>query len=183
MVTEEVKKKASDSLTGKGVGFSVNYRGKEIHFTIGKLYLKTLIRISGEVAQLTKYSKYTKSGELIQSLSNNAPILARIIAIAIINSKPIPEKPKPDKKLIWNIFTKKKSIHDEIEVQYLNENQITEILLEALHSEDSNSLSKVVFNQMDSDYFFAATISIGGIDLLKRMEEMVTDPLSQSGEE
>lgn len=176
MVSEKIKQKAAKSLTDKGEKFSVNYKGQKLEFTIKKLVLETLIRISGERSRLVKYTKDTKSLEVIQSMGKNAPILARCVAIAIINSQPVPN---PEKKRRFRWFRKE----EIIDTKYLTEDQLTKIFRESLTSQELNTLNKLIVEQMDSDYFFAATISIGGIDLLRPMSEMVTDPHSQSGEE
>jgi hypothetical protein len=173
MISNETKQKAADSITNQGINFSIEFNGCEYLFTINKLVLKTLIRISGEVSKLAKYNLKTSSVEVILSVAGNAKILTRCIAIAVINSKPRKRKP------FFNyLFPAKQS-----ETEFMSEDELTNLFTLTFDSEQLRILSNAVVTQMNTADFFAATISIGGIDLLKQTDEMVTGPHSQSGEE
>jgi len=172
MVSEKTKQQAADSLTDKGISFSVEYNGRKYSFMINKLVLKTLIRISGEVQKLVKYNYKTSNVEVILSVPENAARLTRCIAIAVINSKP-----EKRKHALSFLFPRNNYPEN------LNEDELTRLFELTLNSDQLKTLSTAVVTQMDTGSFFAATISIGGIDLLRQTDGMVTDPLTQSGEE
>lgn len=173
MITNETKQKAADSISNHGINFSIEFNGREYLFTINKLVLKTLIRISGEVSKLAKYNLKTSTVEVILSVDRNAKILTRCIAIAVINSKP-----RKRKSVLNFLFPGRQN-----KTEFMNEDELTRLFTLTFDSEQLRILSNAVVTQMNTADFFAATISIGGIDLLKQTDEMVTGPLSQSGEE
>lgn len=173
MVTKEVKQKAAESLVGKGINFSIEYKGRTHQFAINKLVLKSLIRISNEVSKLIKYNFKTNSAEVIVSSAENAAIMARCVAIAVINSKPAKKKP------FFHFLPWKK----ESGIEYMNEEDLVNLFSVTLDSTQLMTLSNAIVAQMDTASFFAATISMGGIDLLEKTKMTDTDPLSPFGEE
>ena len=180
MVSDKIKQKAAESITDKPVEFTVDYNGQKLPFAIKKLVLETLIKISGERAKLVKFDSETTNMGVINSMGTNAPILARCVAIAVINSQPIPVKKKSKIKF----FTaENKTPIDFTEPEYLNESELTDLFIKTLDSVELAKLSKAVVMQMDSDFFFAAMVSMGGIDLLEKSKTKDTDPLIPSGEE
>lgn len=182
MVSEKTKQKAAESITGKAIEFTVNHNGEKLQFAINKLVLETLIAISGQRAKLVKFDNETTNMDVINSMGTNAPILARCIAIAVINSQPIPQRELGKRKFQIFSVEKEKPI-DFTEPKYLNESELTELFIKTLDSEELAKLSKAVVTQMDSDFFFAAMVSMGGIDLLEKTKTTDTDPLSPFGEE
>lgn len=171
MVSKKTKQEASIALTDSGKKFKVN----EFEFTIRKLKLGTLIQISEQSALLSQATDQTKQTDQIKAMAIDAHIKARIIALAIINSQPIPERPKK------RLFDFKKEPFDPM---YLDEVELTEYFLKTLDSEETNRLTNLILSQMGINDFFQSTISLIGIDLLNQTgSKMVTDQPTLSGEE
>ncbi|HRX12498.1 MAG TPA: hypothetical protein P5210_12650, partial [Draconibacterium sp.] len=141
MVSEKTKQQAADSITDKGIGFSVEYKGQELQFSIRKLVLKTLIQISGEVSKLVKYNYKTSSMDVILSIGENAKVLSRCVAIAVINSKPVKKKPL----LTKFILGKRK-----IEPEFMNEDELTRLFSLTIESEQLKTLNNVIVTQMNT---------------------------------
>jgi len=170
MVSKELKQKASQSLTDQGVKFKVN----EFEFDIRKLKLGTLIQISEQSETLSPATDTTTSSAVIKNMKADCIIKARIISLAIINSQPIPERPKRGL-----FYFKKQAFSPE----YLDENELTEFFLKTLDSEETNRLTNIIIDQLGINDFFQSTVSLKGIDLLKEINETVTGQPIPSGEE
>lgn len=175
MENKQIQEQVADSFKDDGIGFSVIYKGQKLHFSIKKLFLETLIRISGERSKLTVYNKQTKHNEVIQSMGQNSAIMARCVAIAVVNCREIKKPSNLGFKWPW-----KKS---EIKPEFLNEDSLTKIFRKTLNPEELAKINTVIVAQMDSGNFFAATVSIGAIDLTSEMNETGTDHPSPFGGE
>lgn len=161
---KEIKDKAANVLTDTGSKFYVN----EHEFIIRPLKLGTLVQISQQVNILTPATKNNATREeQIKLMANDAPIKARIIALAVINSK-------PRKKKIFDF----KSSHENF-----NADQLTEFFLNELDSSDTNRISNLIISMMGINDFFQATVSLKGIDLLTEESKTVTDQPIQFGGE
>lgn len=174
MVDIKTKQEAAATLTGKGLGFSVEENGQVHHFCIPQLKLGTLIQISEAKLNLTVFDKNAKGVGIISSMAKDAPIKARIIALAIINSKPVPKRKR---RSILSLGSK------PLNPELMDEDELTELFLRTLDSEETNKLIKVIVKQMGIDDFFVSTVSLTGIDLLERMGGTVTGQHSPSGDE
>lgn len=174
MVSNETKQKAAKTLNDVGTPFNVDYQGRNFEFCIRKLYLGTLIRISELQSQLMPVSDKSTIPAIIKGMANDAPIKARIIAVAIINCKPNPNKS------IKSLFSfKKKPFNPEL----LDENELTDFFIKTLDSEEVNQLTDIIVGQLGVNFFFQSTVSLKGIDLLKEISKTDTDQLTQSGDE
>ncbi|MCW0484065.1 hypothetical protein [Gaoshiqia sediminis] len=172
MVDIKTKQEAAATLTGKGIGFSVEENGKVHHFCIPQLKLGTLIQISEAKLNLTVFDKNAKAVDIISSMATDAQIKARIIALAVINSKPVPER----RRSILSLGSK------PINPELMDEDELTGLFLRTLDSEETNKLIKVIVKQMGIDDFFVSTVSLAGINLLE-MSGTVTSQHSPSGDE
>lgn len=169
-MNKETTQKAAQAITDQGVNFNVN----EYEFCIRKLKLGTLVLISELSQKLTETSDKTTLTHIVKAMANDAPVKARIIAIAIVNSQPIPERPK--KKL----FDFKKQPFNP---KYLDVDELSDFFLKTLDSEETNNLTNIILSQMGINDFFQSTVSLTGIDLLKEISKTVTDQPLLSGEE
>lgn len=163
------KQKAANALTDTGVEFKVD----QFTFCIRKLKLGTLIQISEASLCLSPLSEETKSTDIIKTMYTDALVKARVIALAIINSQPIPHRPKK------SLFEFGKKTFDP---KYLDEHELTDFFLKSLDSEQMNAIVNVIISQMGINDFFQSTVSLIGIDLLKEISKTVTDQLTPSGE-
>ena len=155
MVSNKTKQKAADSLLENGMKFQVKAFGLNLKFSIKKLVLGTLIQISQEQSKLNKPNSKTTTADVISEFSNDCKPMARIIALAVCNSK----------------------------FQPLRKSILTWIFLKTLTSQELEKLTYIVVDSMGTDFFFRSSISIRGIDLLNQTNKMVTDQPGLSGEE
>lgn len=171
MISKEIKQKAAGLATDKGIDFKVD----EYEFCLPKLVLGTLIQISELSDGLTDVNEKTTLTHVIKSMANDAPIKARIIATAIINSKPVPERPK--KKLLD--FKK-----EPFNPKYLDIEELTKFFTNNIDSEQSKTLVDLIKVQMGINDFFQSTVSLKGINLLDQTgSKTVIDQPTPSGEE
>lgn len=174
MVSKQTKQDAAKALTDHGVPFHIDYQDQTFDFSIGKLKLGTLVQISEQTADLTPFDNSTRETDVVLAMAHDAPIKARIIALAIINSKPISERPKR------SLFDFKKQ---PFSPEFLDENELTEFFLKTLDSDETNRLTNIILKMMGITVFFQSTVSLKGIDLLTEASKTVTDQLTLSGEE
>lgn len=175
MISKETKQAAAKTLTDQGTPFHVDYLDQTFDFCIRSLKLGTLIQISEQSAELTEIDKDTKETDVIRSMAYDIPIKARIIALAIINSKPIPERPKK------SLFDFKKQPFNP---EYLDENELTEFFQKTLDTKELKILTDIITEKMGIVDFFQSTVSLKGINLLDQAgSKTVTDQPTPSGEE
>jgi len=171
MISKEIKQKASDLATDKGIDFKVD----EYEFCLPKLVFGSLVQISKLSDSLTEVSEKTTLTHVIKSMANDAPIKARIIATAVINSKPKPER----EKLSFLNFKKK-----PFDPKYLDIDELTEFFINNIDSEQSKTLVDLIKVQMGINDFFQSTVSLKGINLLDQTgSKTVIDQPTPSGEE
>lgn len=174
MISKETKQAAAKTLADQGTPFRVDYNDETFDFCIGKLKLGTLVQMSEQTSLLSEITDKTKTTDVVRSMANDAPIKARIIALAIINSKPKPERAKK------SLFDFKKKPFDP---KFLDQNELTEFFLKTLDSEETNRLTNVILERMGINHFFQCTVSLKGIDLLGEISKTVTGQPSPSGDE
>lgn len=147
--------KASDSLTGNGVQFAIKAFGINLNFTIKKLVLGTLIQISKEQSKIEQYSTESTTADVISSYKANCKPMARIISLAVVNSR----------------------------FQPLRKHFLTWLFLKKLTSEELLKLTEIVIDSTGTAFFFKSSILLQGLEILKSQEATDTSEHTPSGEE
>lgn len=180
----ETKQKAAEAITEKGTEFQITDKGKTYTFSMSGLKLQTLIDISAEQEKLTLHGQNASSVQVMLSMKTDAEIQAKIIALAVINSKEIPQRPEPPKTFWQKIgFKGQKTIIEEQDPTYMTLDQLTLFFLRTIDSEHLNVLSNLVKEKTGYTAFFLSTVSLRGINLLEKTETAVIDQPAPSGEE
>jgi hypothetical protein len=180
----ETKIKAAEAITEKGTEFHIPYKGEVYTFSMSGLKLQTLIDISAEQEKLTLHNQKASPVEVIAAMKTDAEIQAKIIALAVINSKDIPQRPEPEQTVWQKIGIAKKSIPvEEYDPAYMTLDQLTKFFLKTIDSKHLNTLSNLVKEKTGYTAFFLSTVSLRGINLLEKTETVDTGQPAQSGEE
>ena len=180
----KIKQKAAEAITEKGTEFHIVENGKTYTFSMSGLKLKTLIDISAEQEKLTLHREDVSPVEVMLSMKDDGPIKAKIIALAVINSKDIPKRPQP-KPTIWRKIGIAKQSHsvEECDPLYMTLEQLTKFFLKTLKSDSLNTLSNLVKEKTGYTDFFLSTVSLRGINLLNKTNTVDTDQPAPFGEE
>lgn len=155
MESNILEQKAADSLIENGVKFTVKAFGINFRFTIKKLYLGTLIQISKEKSKLIKYSDKTTEPDVISSFENDCKLKARIIALAVVNSK----------------------------FQPLRKHFLTWLFLKKITAEELLTLTEIVIDSTGTAFFFKSSILLQGLNVIAKNQEMNMSKQTPSGEE
>lgn len=155
MENDKLTEKAADSLTENGVKFRLKAFGINFRFTIKKLYLGTLIQISKEKSKLKRYSDKTTEPEVISSFENDCKHKARIIALAVVNSR----------------------------FQPLRKHFLTWLFLKKLTSEELLKLTEIVIDSTGTAFFFKSSNLLQDLEILKSQAATDTSEHTPSGEE
>jgi hypothetical protein len=150
----EIEIKAGATILDESKRFSIKTHGllrvigiKRLRFGIKGLYLGTLILISKEITSIT-----IKDGNGIaqatSAMEMNSKIMARIIALAILNNR-----------LKIRLFKR----------------ILTSFLLWSLNAKNLSDLVHLVLDQMNVLDFFSSIVSIGGLNILKKKETSPKD--------
>lgn len=155
MESNILEQKAADSLIENGVKFRLKAFGINFKFTIKKLYLGTLIQISKEKSKLIKYSDKTTEPDVISSFENDCKHKARIIALAVVNSK----------------------------FQPLRKHFLTWLFLKKITAEELLTLTEIVIDSAGTAFFFKSSNLLQDLEILKSQAATDASEHTPSGEE